>query len=79
MTLFLSRSPYAASKLAQIWAVRTYRERYELFMANSIPFNHESEVRGPEFLTRKISKSVARIYHGSKEPIVLGDLSAVKD
>ena len=56
MTLFLSRSPYAASKLAQIWAVRTYRERYELFMANGILFNHESEVRGPEFVTRKISK-----------------------
>ena len=48
-------------------------------MSSSILFNHESEVRGPEFVTRKISRSVARINHGSKEPIVLGNLSAVKD
>ena len=48
-------------------------------MSNGILFNHESEVRRPEFVTRKISKSVAKIYHGSKEPIVLGNLSAVKD
>ena len=48
-------------------------------MSNGILFNHESEVRRPEFVTRKISKSVAKIYRGSKEPIVLGNLSAVKD
>ena len=48
-------------------------------MSNDILFNHEAEVSGPEFVTRKISKSVARIYHGSKEPRVLGNLSAVKD
>lgn len=67
------------SKLAGIWTVRTYRDAYKLFMANGILFNHESEVRSPEFVTRKISQSVAGIYHGSKEPVVLGNLSAVKD
>ena len=79
MTPFFPRSPYAVSKLAGLWTVRTYREAYKLFMANGILFNHESEVRGPEFVTRKISKSVAKIYHGSKGPLVLGNLDAVKD
>ena len=79
MTPFYPRSPYAVSKLAGIWTVRTYREAYRLFMTNGILFNHESEVRGPEFVTRKISRSVAKIYHGSKDPIILGNLDAVKD
>ena len=79
MTPFFPRSPYAVSKLAGIWTVRTYREAYKLFMANGILFNHESEVRGPEFVTRKISTSVAKIYHGSKAPLILGNLNAVKD
>jgi GDPmannose 4,6-dehydratase len=79
MTPFFPRSPYAVSKLAGIWTVRTYREAYKLFMSNGILFNHESEVRGPEFVTRKISTSVAKIYHGLKDPIILGNLDAVKD
>ena len=79
MTPFFPRSPYAVSKLAGIWTVRTYREAYKLYMANGILFNHESEVRGPEFVTRKISMAVARIAHGSKDPVILGNLSAVKD
>ena len=79
MTPFFPRSPYAVSKLAGIWTVRTYREAYKLFMSNGILFNHESEVRGPEFVTRKISMAVAKIAHGSKEPVILGNLSAVKD
>ena len=66
MTPFFPRSPYAVSKLAGIWTVRTYREAYKLFMSNGILFNHESEVRGPEFVTREISRSVAKIYHGSR-------------
>ncbi len=78
-TPFFPRSPYAVSKLAGIWTVRTYRDAYKLYMSNGILFNHESEVRGPEFVTRKISIGVARIFHGSKEPIMLGNLSAVKD
>ncbi|MCL4480422.1 MAG: GDP-mannose 4,6-dehydratase [Candidatus Thermoplasmatota archaeon] len=79
MTPFFPRSPYAVSKLAGIWTVRTYREAYKLYMANGILFNHESEVRGPEFVTRKISMAVAKIAHGSKDPVILGNLSAVKD
>ena len=66
MTPFFPRSPYAVSKLAGMWTVRTYREAYKLFMSNGILFNHESEVRGPEFVTREISRSVAKIYHGSR-------------
>ena len=77
MTPFYPMSSYAVSKLAMIWTVRTYRDAYELYMSNGKLFNHESEVRGSEFVTRKISKSVAKIYLGSKEPIVLGNLSAV--
>ena len=79
ITPFLPRSPYAVSKLAGIWTVRTYRDAYKLYMSNGILFNHESEVRGPEFVTRKISRSVAKIHHGSKEPVILGNLSSVKD
>ena len=79
MTPFLPRSPYAVSKLAGLWTVRTYRDAYKLFMVNGILFSHESEVRGPEFVTRKISKSVAKIYNGIKEPVILGNLDAVKD
>ena len=79
MTPFYPRSPYAVSKLAGLWTVRTYRDAYKLFMVNGILFNHESEVRGPEFVTRKISRSVAKIYNGIKEPVILGNLDAVKD
>jgi GDPmannose 4,6-dehydratase len=79
MTPFFPRSPYAVSKLAGIWTVRTYREAYKLYMSNGILFNHESEVRGPEFVTRKISMAVARIAMGSRDPVILGNLSAVKD
>lgn len=78
-TPFYPRSPYAVSKLAGIWTVRTYRDAYKLYMSSGILFNHESEVRGPEFVTRKITKSVARIAKGNKDPIVLGNLNAVKD
>ncbi len=79
ITPFFPRSPYAISKLAGIWTVRTYREAYKLYMANGILFNHESEVRGPEFVTRKISMAVARIGNGSRESVTLGNLSSVKD
>ena len=78
-TPFHPRSPYAVSKLAGLWTIRTYRDAYKLYMSNGILFNHESEVRGPEFVTRKISMATARIYNGSKDPVSLGNLSAVKD
>ncbi len=79
MTPFMPRSPYAVSKLAGLWTVRTYRDAYKLYMSNGILFNHESEVRGPEFVTRKISKAVARINNGSTDPVILGNLEAIKD
>ena len=78
-TPFEPRSPYAVSKLAGYWTVKTYREAYNLYMCNGILFNHESEVRGPEFVTRKISKTVAKIASGSKIPLELGNLNARKD
>lgn len=78
-TPFEPRSPYAVSKLAGYWTIKTYREAYNLYMSSGILFNHESEVRGPEFVTRKISKAVAKIAAGSKEPIELGNLGARKD
>ena len=78
-TAFQPRSPYAVSKLAGFWTIKNYREAYNLYMSNGILFNHESEMRGPEFVTRKISKAVARIASGLKEPIELGNLSARKD
>jgi GDPmannose 4,6-dehydratase len=59
--------------------MKTYRDAYELFISNGILFNHESEVRGPEFVTRKISLGVARIANGSNSPIYLGNLNAKKD
>ena len=52
---------------------------YKLFMSNGILCNHESEVRGPEFVTRKISRSAARVYNSSKEPYISRNLSAVSD
>lgn len=78
-TILSPRSPYAISKLAGFWTVRTYRDAYKLYMDNGILFNHESEVRGPEFVTRKITQVVAKISSGSKDPLILGNLDAVKD
>ena len=52
--------------------MRTHREAYKLYMANGILFNHDSEVRCPEFVTRKISMAVAKIAHGSKNPVIPG-------
>jgi GDPmannose 4,6-dehydratase len=78
-TQFFPRSPYSISKLASLWTVRTYRDAYKLFMSNGILFNHESEARGPEFVTRKISMGVARVHTGSQQPMLLGNLNAVKD
>lgn len=78
-TPFMPNSPYAISKLAGYWTTKSYREAYGLFFCNGILFNHESEVRGPEFVTRKISKQVAKISIGSEEPLVLGNLNARKD
>ena len=78
-TPFYPRSPYAAAKLYAYWITVTYREAYGLFAANGILFNHESEVRGETFVTRKISRAAARIKLGLQEKLYLGNLSAKRD
>ncbi|WP_421077856.1 GDP-mannose 4,6-dehydratase [Methanothermococcus sp. Ax23] len=78
-TPFYPRSPYGVSKLAGFWTIKNYRESYDLFMSNGILFNHESPMRGPEFVTRKITMAVARIYRGLQDFVELGNLSAKRD
>jgi len=78
-TPFYPRSPYAAAKLYAYWIVVNYREAYNLFACNGILFNHESERRGETFVTRKISRAVAGIMHGSEVKLLLGNLDAKRD
>ncbi len=78
-TPFYPRSPYAASKLYAHWITINYRESYSLFAACGILFNHESPLRGSEFVTRKITISVARIKNGLQKELVLGNLNAKRD
>jgi len=73
------RSPYAAAKLYAYWMVRNYREAYGLFAVNGILFNHESPRRGETFVTRKITRAVARIKLGLQEKLYLGNLEARRD
>ena len=78
-TPFYPRSPYAAAKLYAYWITVNYREAYGLFAATGILFNHESEVRGETFVTRKISRAAVRIKLGLQEKLYLGNLSAKRD
>ena len=78
-TPFYPRSPYGVAKLYGHWASKNYREAYDMFNVNGILFNHESERRGIEFVTRKISDGVARIEHGLEDHITLGNLEAKRD
>ena len=78
-TPFYPRSPYGASKLYGHWITKNYRESYDMFACSGILFNHESERRGIEFVTRKISDGVARIVHGLETHITLGNLEAKRD
>ncbi|MFC1869103.1 GDP-mannose 4,6-dehydratase [Thermodesulfobacteriota bacterium] len=78
-TPFQPRSPYAAAKVYAYWLVRTYREGYNLFATNGILFNHESPRRGETFVTRKISRAVARIRYGFLDKLFLGNLDAKRD
>jgi GDPmannose 4,6-dehydratase len=73
------RSPYAAAKLYAYWMVRNYREAYGMFAVNGILFNHESPRRGETFVTRKITRAVARIKLGLQEKLYLGNLEARRD
>ncbi len=78
-TPFYPRSPYGVSKLYGHWITINYRESYNLYACSGILFNHESERRGIEFVTRKISNGVAKIYHGLSDSISLGNLDARRD
>ena len=78
-TPFYPRSPYGVSKLYAHWIVKNYRESYDMFNTCGILFNHESERRGLQFVTRKISDGVARIAHGLQSHISLGNLDAKRD
>ena len=78
-TPFNPRSPYGISKLAGLQLTRSYREAYDLFACNGILFNHESERRGYEFVTKKVTSTVARIKHGLVDELRLGNLDARRD
>tara|TARA_R110000765_G_scaffold193637_1_gene299203 strand:- start:902 stop:1864 length:963 start_codon:yes stop_codon:yes gene_type:complete len=78
-TPFYPRSPYGVSKLYGHWITKNYRESYDMFACNGILFNHESERRGIEFVTRKISDGVAKIKLGLADTITLGNLDAKRD
>ena len=78
-TPFHPRSPYAAAKVFAFHTTVNYREAYDMFASNGILFNHESERRGENFVTRKITRGVAAIKHGLGEELVLGNLDARRD
>ncbi|WP_298279893.1 GDP-mannose 4,6-dehydratase, partial [Ferroplasma sp.] len=79
MDVFQPMSPYAAAKLYGYWISRIYREGYGLFISSGILFNHESEIRGLEFVTRKIVNEVAKIHYGLEQKIKLGNINAKRD
>ena len=78
-TPFYPKSPYGAAKLYAFWVTVNYRESYNLFACNGILFNHESPRRGETFVTKKITKSVAKIYRGEQDVLMLGNLDAKRD
>ena len=78
-TPFYPRSPYGAAKVYSYWMTRNYREAYGMFAVNGILFNHESPRRGETFVTRKITRAVARIEAGTQSKLYLGNLDAVRD
>ncbi len=78
-TPFEPQSPYAAAKLYAYWMTRIYREGYGIHASNGILFNHESPVRGEDFVTRKITRAVAAIKKGKQDTLYLGNLDALRD
>jgi GDPmannose 4,6-dehydratase len=76
---FYPRSPYGVAKIYGFWITKNYREAYGIYACNGILFNHESPRRGETFVTRKITRAVAKIVTGSKEKLYLGNLDAVRD
>jgi GDPmannose 4,6-dehydratase len=78
-TPFYPRSPYGCAKVYAFWTTVNYREAYQIFACNGILFNHESPRRGETFVTRKITRAVARIKHGLEKYLYLGNLKARRD
>lgn len=78
-TPFYPRSPYAVAKLYAYWIMKNYRESYGMFAVNGILFNHESERRGENFVTRKITLAACRIAQGYQDKLYLGNLSSLRD
>ena len=78
-TAFYPRSPYGVSKVFSYWATVNYREAYQLHASNGILFNHESPRRGENFVTKKITRAVARIKKGIERELILGNLDAKRD
>lgn len=78
-TPFYPRSPYACAKLYSYWCTINYREAYGIYACNGILFNHESPIRGETFVTRKITRAVARIALGLEKQLFLGNLNALRD
>ena len=78
-TPFYPRSPYGVAKLYGHWITKNYRESYDMFNVSGLLFNHESERRGIEFVTRKISDGIARVHLGLQDKIMLGNLDAKRD
>lgn len=78
-TPFYPRSPYGVAKLYSFWIVKNYREAYDIFACNGILFNHESPLRGETFVTRKITRAVAKIKLGIQKKLFVGNLNAKRD
>jgi GDPmannose 4,6-dehydratase len=78
-TPFYPRSPYGVAKLYGYWITKNYRESYGMFACNGILFNHESERRGEEFVTRKITKGIAKIYSDPSFTLEIGNMDAKRD
>jgi GDPmannose 4,6-dehydratase len=78
-TPFYPRSPYAVAKMYAYWIVVNYREAYNIYACNGILFNHESPLRGETFVTRKITRALARIFLGLQDCVYLGNLNAKRD
>ncbi len=78
-TPFHPRSPYSVAKMYAYWIMKNYRESYGMYTANGILFNHESERRGENFVTRKITMAVARIVNGLQDKLYLGNMNAMRD
>ena len=78
-TPFYPRSPYGVAKLYAHWMTQNYRESYNIFACSGILFNHESPIRGKEFVTRKITDGVAKIFTGEEHCLMLGNLDASRD